>query len=482
MNLLFSSPGCPLIICFSLVACATAQAPRDADFCLAVQVSSSQRSMALTAHVDAFASASNPILVHSASMIQSHVLKDKRVQTHAETEEIHQPAVLDVDRDADSISSSHFHDAVSPGDKHGAMMQIGMKTLGANTSFNKTMVADHDRELKVPSLGPRSWNMSLFSGIGMRKLAKFSKIALNDIKLLQAAVHAHSNSEIIVPLCAIICVFLGIIVCASMVLYDYAAAPEHNPLFAPHSVKQRDHQEPVPQSRPVLSSSSVPCAARPSFTYPQREDAEVRPLCLELIVPEGKDCTLLVPGSSSAQWGGGQAGHFQITDENGKPLLGFGVSSTTGQHPLAPPRLTFTPSASGESLAYCSAGQGSASGPYHVHRADGVLFATLSTSIDDDISQRRQKKTDQIFVLSERSGHVHSIKMPLLGSSCGQILITCGTHDSQARCGEVEPDKSGGLKVRLGPGADIGAVLCGLFCSLQLLRLRQVDTQQRSTP
>lgn len=209
-----------------------------------------------------------------------------------------------------------------------------------------------------------------------------------------------------------------------------------------------------------LSAAATPLSARD-------------PLCAELMVPEHRECRLLMPASVLDRWDGGKSSSFEVTDTQGVAVLRFSVSAAKGSEsgPSAP-RIVMTQPQVDAALAYCCARPG-ASGPFFVYRQARDLFGTCWGSSKEAAS--KSADVAHRFMLVDTSGNRLVYDVPT--RKLGHLRVTDGSGALRAAVGPWEAQPGAGppetLLIRVGPQADAGAVLCGLLCGMQLLRLEQ---------
>eukprot|EP00747_Dinoflagellata_sp_TGD_P207615 gnl/TRDRNA2_/TRDRNA2_81168_c0_seq1.p1 gnl/TRDRNA2_/TRDRNA2_81168_c0~~gnl/TRDRNA2_/TRDRNA2_81168_c0_seq1.p1 ORF type:complete len:638 (+),score=101.15 gnl/TRDRNA2_/TRDRNA2_81168_c0_seq1:139-2052(+) len=229
-----------------------------------------------------------------------------------------------------------------------------------------------------------------------------------------------------------------------------------------------------PGPAPSLAAASVPPSASsaPSNIGPT-------PLCPELVVPEDHECALVIPREAAGRWNAGEFGGFCITDTSGAPVLRFSVTtpppspqdSTEGGHEMRAPKLVLSSASGGQVLAYCCARPG-AFGPFFVYRHTGELFATLDrdTSLVPDPS--RPAEASLRYTLTDRAGQQLRFETPeqkgqmRVSGDNGVLQATVGLAEKQGVASSVD-----GILLRVGPRADVGALLCGLISTLQLRRM-----------
>lgn len=211
----------------------------------------------------------------------------------------------------------------------------------------------------------------------------------------------------------------------------------------------------------VMSQESLPSSAQVLPNQPNSTGGV--PLCDSLVVPKDVECAVVVPASAASPASRGQVHNLHVMDPKGEPIVGFSVVAPPGDSPSgsAVPRVVMNCLATGSMLASCSSQPGSEAGPFFICRPAGEFFAVLER---DEPSRDMHR-----FVLTEVSGKRHLFEVP---KAKGRL----GVSDEQGGLrAEVLPWRSAGheesLVVRVGPRGDVGALLCGLICSFQILQI-----------
>lgn len=210
-------------------------------------------------------------------------------------------------------------------------------------------------------------------------------------------------------------------------------------------------------------------ASRSSATS---EGITAPPLCPELVVPESHECTLLLPVDATRPWVP-DVTKFVVVDMNESPVLRFAFLSSTQRQggyeappgPGSAPRLVLTSAEGSTVLAQCSTRPGRpGAGPYFVYSRVGELFATLDRDAGSSGRGSAGGGGESRFLLSDRGGGRLRYVVPAeLATGAVQV-----TNEHGMLRGETRSHEGGDLTARIGPGSDVGAMLCGLLCSLQL--------------
>lgn len=169
--------------------------------------------------------------------------------------------------------------------------------------------------------------------------------------------------------------------------------------------------------------------------------------CPDLIVPEGNECCLEVPVPSTGA-------PFSITDPSGQAVLRV-VESRFGPAHRRPEGLTLM--ANSEKVASCRAGDGE----FGLHNAVGDKFATLLPNKQADLVGRCFTLTTKTGVQWKFSGSFERHVVDVVDVSNPKAVSPIAkTELSSARF------RDGGerYRLRVGPGADVGLVLCAFLC------------------
>lgn len=244
---------------------------------------------------------------------------------------------------------------------------------------------------------------------------------------------------------------------------------------------------PAPSSAPTsfaaLSAAETPAGTASIVSRFSPQSAV--PLCDDLVVPKDHECALILPATALGRWDIGKSGSFDVTDTKGAPLVGFSVTAPSPQAAreagTPAPRIIMT-STQGTVLAYCCARPG-AVGPFFVYRQSRELFATCDRSripsSDTNVAHRyalvEQSTGGSLFfdlprLSPDRGGHL------TITDDRGSLQAAVGPWDGPVRKTSLsrgEEEATGSLLVRIGPQGDTGALLSGLLCSMQLLRLER---------
>lgn len=209
-----------------------------------------------------------------------------------------------------------------------------------------------------------------------------------------------------------------------------------------------------------------------------------------LVAPHDCECMLTLPADAASVFVEGGARRVSVLDARGFLVVSLGVSfgrSPAGA-PRTAPRLTLTAGpGSDDVLAHCSASP-AGKGPYYVYRPSGEVFATVGPA--EDVLRMHQRLDAAVaqgthrFVLMESTGGKLTFDAPgkhgyiRVSDGGGNLCAAVGTQSS----GSAEEAPGGGdvcgrIVLRIQPGVDVAAVLCGLFCMLQLLRLEEPTPQ-----
>lgn len=203
---------------------------------------------------------------------------------------------------------------------------------------------------------------------------------------------------------------------------------------------------------------SIPLG-RSSLSLPG--SSALAPLVEGLVVPEGQECALLIPTAAGGWWAAGQEKSFGVTDTRGAEVVGVVLCGAESKGGVQVSHVMLTDAAGSEVLASCSAQVGTVRGPLQVCRRGGEVFATLSG-------------TDGRFVLAQRGGGQWIFDETTRGSLRAGLQVRLRVADDRgAPLAEVGPwgsgqGREGQLFVRVGPGVDAGALLCGLLAVLRL--------------
>lgn len=216
----------------------------------------------------------------------------------------------------------------------------------------------------------------------------------------------------------------------------------------------------TPNSPQTPQSQSMPFeSASPGYSPSQD-------FCQELVVPQGKECVLLVPSLRAATPGQGRDEVLHVTDQEGCVCLclqqgSFTVSEGGGLR-LANPgqreKISLLSTNRQRVLAYCVQ-KGDPPKSFHIHRADDELFARLFYN-----------DRDGYYKLDGTVGNAGSLRF------CGQVHNKISIMDDQPPHGlyaytEVRRDSSpasGHITLRVGPLVDVGLILCGLLAMVRM--------------
>lgn len=205
-----------------------------------------------------------------------------------------------------------------------------------------------------------------------------------------------------------------------------------------------------------------------------------------LLPPQDCERMLTVPADAAGVWAAGGSRRVSVLDARGKFVLLLGVAP---QAPPEAPRLVVAADPRGSAvLAHCACPGGDC--PYYIYRQAGGLFATVSRG-DEAYSDALRMIDPSLapgtnrFVLAEFAGGNLTFDAPRKN---GHIRVSDGGGELCAVVGAWSLGLAGAassdddevrsrLVVRVRPRVDVGAVICGLFCMLQLMRLEQPSSQ-----
>lgn len=211
-----------------------------------------------------------------------------------------------------------------------------------------------------------------------------------------------------------------------------------------------------PPSAPASAGRATRCAAAPtSGAGTQGPSLDEGPyLCSELIVPEGKECTLVVPRLPRGG-PGASGGHVVISDASGMPVLRASYSLSIAVPTRAPrprdlKRLVLS-SASGETaFAFCRDGEaqlGGTSAGLAIHHSSETAFGVLCAD--------GCQVGDGCSVITQRGSRIYFRR----GLQVGSLNVT---DDSGQLLAVAEPAGTA-HSVRVGQLVDAGLITLGLL-------------------
>jgi len=212
----------------------------------------------------------------------------------------------------------------------------------------------------------------------------------------------------------------------------------------------------LPPSAPASAGRATRCAAAPtSGAGTQGPSLDEGPyLCSELIVPEGKECTLVVPRLPRGG-PGASGGHVVISDASGMPVLraSYNLSiavPTRAPRPRDLKRLVLS-SASGETaFAFCRDGEaqlGGTSAGLAIHHSSETAFGVLCAD--------GCQAGDGCSVITQRGSRIYFRR----GLQVGSLNVT---DDSGQLLAVAEPAGTA-HSVRVGQLVDAGLITLGLL-------------------
>lgn len=246
------------------------------------------------------------------------------------------------------------------------------------------------------------------------------------------------------------------------------------PPTVPRDAPTQSQQSTNLDSQRYLADAMLSHATLPSTGHLGDPNAEHGvPLCENMVVPKDVECAVLVPASAVTPPSPGQVHSLTVRDPKGEPIVGLSIVAPLGgtasarDHASARlggrvfPRVTMNCLNTGSALATCSAQPGSDGEPIFICRPAGEFFGVL---------ERDGESKDMFrFLLTEASGERHLFEVP---QARGCLAVS---DELGALRAEVLPWRDTGpeetLAIRVGPLCDVGAILCGLICSLQLLQI-----------
>lgn len=259
------------------------------------------------------------------------------------------------------------------------------------------------------------------------------------------------------------------------------------PLLSARPIRSSEHSAGgeaaarTPVSTPETQSAKPPSAVTTAVLASPTTNPRA-PLCESLVVPAGIECALMLmasfpPGRAREVMGYGIASSFDVTDATGEPFVSFSVvaaDGATGGHTV--PRVAMYsagqrwPSGPGAVLATCAPGADN----FLICRPSGEFFATLERDTKSAGSLGAGAQKPHRFVFRDADSRQSIFDVVRLDGAHWHLFVTDEQGSSLAECspcrseGEDRGDQS--LRFLIGPGSDVGAMLCGLICSLQILQ------------